>query len=191
MKSILNTIDILLGHLLAFIMNIFLHLILFIVAVIALLTVPNMIFEGSLSLNELDFAEVAIVVSLGLVSWRFFKRGRQLCISWWQLTRRFVFVLAITLLVVKAFEYALVFDVVSKNGAVGRGHFNEQSDVFGLFATILIILAVYAAAPLPTLWNRRQPAAPDTPEAEVSSADSNQPLLETPLISEHHVSTKV
>lgn len=191
MKSVLNTLDILLGHLLAFIMNLFLYLILFIAAVIALFTVPTLIFEGSLSLSELDIAEIGIVVSLFLVSWRFFKRGRQLSISRWQLTRRFVFVSAITMLIVKAIEYYSVFNVVSKSDTVGLNHFNQNSEAFGLFATIMIILAVYAAAPLPKLWNRRQSMGSDTPEAEVSSDDSSQPVLETPLLSKHHVSTKI
>ena len=191
MKSILNTLDILLGHIVAFIMNLFLHFSLFIAAVIALFTVPSMMFEGNLSLSELDLAEIGMVVSLGLVSWRFFTRGRQLCISRWQLIRRFVFVTALTLLTVTAIEYSVISNVVSKRGGVGQGDFNQLSDAFGLFATIMIILAVYAAAPLPALWSKRQSLSSGKPEAEVASADSSQPVLETPLLPEHNVSTKI
>uniref|UniRef100_UPI00404741C6 hypothetical protein n=1 Tax=Rheinheimera sp. TaxID=1869214 RepID=UPI00404741C6 len=189
MKSILNTLDIFLGHLAAGIMRTSLYLLLFIVALFTLLSIPVVYLEETLGLSELDAIEIGVSVILGLVIWRFFKRGRQLCLSWWQLTRRFVFVLAITGLITILIEYlVLIFELTDK-GTLGMEFINRHSDLNDFIATVFVVLAIYAGAPLPTLWNKKASEVSEKPEAKTSPEKSGQPIDQAQSSSENHDSS--
>ena len=186
MRAILNTVDILLGYLIASTMNILMQFILLLVAVFTLLMFPYAFLEDAVGISELDVIEIGLLATFLLVIWRFFKRGRQLCWSWWRLTRRFVFVVAVTFLVLSLIEYLIILIELFDKGSIGVDFMNRHNDLTVFLATIVILLAIYAGAPLPNLWNRVPPASSHKPKVEDSSLNVDQPVDEAQSRTKNH-----
>jgi hypothetical protein len=173
MKSILKTLDTILGHIVAGVLTLFLYIALFLTAIVELLYIPYSFFEGAAGLSELDALELGILVLLGLVIWRFFRRGRQLNWGWWQMTRRFVFVVAIMGLILTMVSYVVLILELTEKGYLEVSFINRYAEADDFLNAAFIVLAIYAGAPLPALWQKQKA------EQLGSSYASEQPASET------------
>jgi hypothetical protein len=54
-------------------------------------------------------------------------------------------------------------------------YINRHSDLDDFLGTIVVVLAIYAGAPLPKLWRKNSAKVSEKPESETSSNDSAQP----------------
>ncbi|MCL1095919.1 hypothetical protein [Shewanella kaireitica] len=148
MKSILNTIDILLGHLAAGIMTFLLYLSLGAIATLFLITIPVGFLEYRSGINDLDLAEIGSLALLCLVVWRFFSRGLSLQWSRWQLVRRFIHAVAINgLIVAFILSFLLVVRLVTK-GEVELSSLYKLHEITTFASSLIMIVTIYAAAPL-------------------------------------------
>ena len=172
MKSILNTLDIFLGHLVAGVLTLLLYLTLFLTTIAYLFFIPYGFFEGAAGLSELDALEVGILALLGLVIWRFFKRGRQLGWRWWQMTRRFVFAVAIMGLIIGIIEYIVIMTELTEKGSLELEYISGYAEVEAFVNSVLIVLTIYAGAPLPRLMQKKksEQLGHSTPEKPASEA---------------------
>ena len=148
MKSVLNTIDIILGHFAAGIMTFLLYLSLGIITALSLIAIPASFFEYSSGINELDLAEIGSLVLLCLVIWRFYRRATQINWTRWQMTRRFVFAVSTVVLLASFIELIAMWMGLYEKGLLKAGFLfrNEEIETFALY--LLIILTIYAATPL-------------------------------------------
>lgn len=180
MKSMLNTLDILLGHLAAGIMTFLLYLSFGFIAALSLIAIPAAFFEYGFGIDELDLTEMGSVVLFGLVTWRFFSRGRSQQWSKWQLIRRFIFVVAITSLIVTFILFFILVAAIIINGTVELSSLYTFDKFTTLLSNLIMIAAIYAAAPLALFYNsvhdKNSTVTPSTekltPEDETGPADS-------------------
>lgn len=180
MKSMLNTLDILVGHLAAGIMTFLLYLGFGCIAALSLIAIPADFFEYGFGIDELDLTEMGSVVLFGLVTWRFFSRGRSQQWSKWQLIRRFIFVVAITSLIVTFILFFILVAAIIINGTVELSSLYTFDKFTTLLSNLIMIAAIYAAAPLAPFYNSAHDKKSTfthsteklTPEDETGPADS-------------------
>lgn len=172
MKSFLNTLDIFLGHMIAGLLTFFLYIALFLIATVWLLIIPYYFFEGAAGLSELDVMELGGLVLLGLVIWRFFKRCRQLNWRWWQMTRRFVFVVAIMGLILYMLSYVSLFLELKEKGYLEVSFINIYAEADVFFNAAFTVLAIYAGAPLPALWQKQKAEQLDSSAPDESTSET-------------------
>ncbi|WP_434953184.1 hypothetical protein ACRWQL_09100 [Shewanella sp. HL-SH4] len=184
MKSILNTLDIFLGHLTAGVMTFLLYLSLGVVAILTVISIPIEFFEYGTGISELDLAEIVIFTCLCIVIWRFYRRGSQLYWTRWQMLRRFVFTVSSMALLLSFIALSVIRVEFSVNGRLDVEFFTTVNKFDTYISSLLIILVIYAAAPLPKLWQKKV-TADTSDEASVKQpvnvveADSPKPVPES------------
>jgi hypothetical protein len=156
MKSILNTLDILLGHLAAGVMTFLLYLSLGVVAILTVISIPIEFFEYGTGISELDLAEIVIFTCLCIVIWRFYCRGSLLYWTWWQMLRRFVFTVSSMALLLSFIALSVIWVEFSDNGRLDVEFFTTVDKFDTYISSLLIIWVIYAAAPLPKLWQQKE-----------------------------------
>lgn len=148
MKSILNTLDILLGHLAAWIMTFLLYISFGAIAVIYLIFIPFSFFEYGVNINELDLTEVSIFALLLLVIWRFFRRGISQKWSYWQLVRRFVYTVTVNALIVISCLFFMLISMLVTAGKVELSALYNIDETTNFVSSLMMLISIYAAAPL-------------------------------------------
>ncbi|MGI2169229.1 hypothetical protein ACROAE_03360 [Shewanella sp. MF05960] len=180
MKSILNTLDIFMGHLAAGVMTFLLYISFGCIAGLSLIAIPAAFFEYGFGIDELDLTEIGSVVLFGLVTWRFFRRGSLQQWSKWQLIRRFICVVAITSLIVTFILFFMFVAVIITKGTIELSSLYRFDEFITLLSNLIMIAAIYAAAPLAPFYNSAHEKNSTvttsteklTPEDEAGSADS-------------------
>lgn len=180
MKSILNTLDILLGHLAAGIMTFLLYLSLGSITVFCLVAIPFEFLEESNSISELDAMELGLFILLAGVIWRFYRRSSQLQWSWWQKQRRFVYAVSSMVLLISFIELVAVWGEVMDKGRLEIEFFNSYEEVGNYVSSLLIIIAIYASAPLPKLWPKKS-AAEKADEQSVRPSENVSESISSPF----------
>ncbi|WP_285163248.1 hypothetical protein [Shewanella goraebulensis] len=180
MKSILNVLDILLGHIAAGIMTFLLYLSLGVVAIFSLVSIPIDFFEYGAGISELDLAEIGLISCLCIVIWRFYRRGNQLNWTKWQMLRRFVFTVSSMALLLSSLALIGIWDEVSNKGRLELEFFTTVDKFDTYIFSILVILVIYAAAPLPKLWQKEktEDKSTDTPIKQPDSVLQTSSTLE-------------
>ncbi|MGI2040587.1 hypothetical protein ACRN9Z_21325 [Shewanella frigidimarina] len=184
MKSILNTLDIFLGHLAAGVMAFLLYVSFGAVAMLFLISIPIDFFEYGLGMSELDLTEIGIFTCLCIVIWRFYRRGSQLYWTKWQMLRRFVFTVSSMALFLSFIALSAIWVEVSEKGRLDVEFFTTVDKFDTYVFSLLIILVIYAAAPLPKLWQKKVTAdtsneASVNQSVNVVEADSPMPASES------------
>lgn len=180
MKSILNTLDILLGHLTAGIMTFLLYLSLGAVAALSLIAIPVGFLEYRTGINDLDLAEIGSLALLCLVIWRFFSRGMSLKWSRWQLARRFVHAVAINALIVAFILFSLLVVGLVTKGEVELSSLYKLHEVTTFSLSLIMIVTIYASAPLSPFYKDAHDttlsalSSVEEPASEASSDSSGQ-----------------
>ncbi len=134
------------------------------IAALTLAALASAPFEYTISQDDLAFADVASLILLGLVSWRFFRRGSQSGLSGWALLKRFSFSLTFTSLICVAvlalFLSAAYFDpeIIESDPTMTGGY--EDLLTYGL--TGLFLAVIYGSTPLPPLFSREASAMAST-----------------------------
>ncbi|WP_445776777.1 hypothetical protein [Shewanella sp.] len=194
MKSILNTLDIFLGHLANGIMTFLLYLSFGAVAMLFLISIPIDFFEYGLGMSELDLTEIGIFTCLCIVIWRFYRRGSQLYWTKWQMLRRFVFTVSSMALFLSFIALSAIWVEVSERGRLDVEFFTTVDKFDTYIFSLLIILVIYAAAPLPKLWQKKV-TADTSNEASVNQpvniveADSPTPVSESQTFAKRQAET--
>jgi hypothetical protein len=93
-KHILNVLDLAIGHLSGLILNAIFFAIIVILGLAQLALLFKLIFEYSVSADDLSKADLICILLFFLVSFRFFFRGIEAKQSYWFLTKRFFYTLA-------------------------------------------------------------------------------------------------
>ncbi|MEC4726805.1 hypothetical protein HWQ46_14720 [Shewanella sp. D64] len=165
MKSILNTIDIILGHLAAGIMTFLLYLSLGIVAALSLIAIPASFFEYGTGINELDLTEIGSLALLCLVVWRFYRRGTQLNWTWWQMIRRFVFAVSTVVLLASFIELIAMWMELTEKGRLEAEFLYRYEEIETFASCLLFILTIYAATPLSPFYKETQDSTLSAPSS--------------------------
>ncbi|WP_028112880.1 hypothetical protein [Ferrimonas kyonanensis] len=177
MKSILNTLDVLLGHLVAGGMTLVLYFCLAVVAIVSLVAIPGTFFEYASGISDLDLSEIGVLLLLGLVTWRFFSRGKSQYWTPWQLICRFVHVVAVSVMVMAFILFGVMVRVLWMQGTLQLSDFARAQELVTFAANLIIIITVYAATPLPPVFNKgkgRDPVASAEPDMVDSVDDLNR-----------------
>ncbi len=165
MKSILNTIDIILGHLAAGVMTFLLYLSLGIVAALSLIAIPASFFEYGSGINELDLAEIGSLTLLCLVIWRFYRRGTQSNWTWWQMIRRFVFAVSTVVLLASFIELVAMSMELTEKGLLKAEFLYRYKEIETFASSLIIILTIYAATPLSPFYKETQDSTLSAPSS--------------------------
>jgi hypothetical protein len=183
MKSMLNTLDILLGHLAAGIMAFLLYLSLGAVAILSLISIPIDFFEYGAGISELDLAEIGVFTCLCIVIWRFYRRGSQLHWTWWQMLRRFVYAVSSMALLTLFIGFFVVLMELMDKGWVEIEFISRYEEVGTYVSSLLIILTIYAAAPLPKLWQQKEAVDKATEPSVRASESVSESIFSSPEFS--------
>jgi hypothetical protein len=165
MKSVLNTIDIILGHLAAGVMTFLLYLSLGIIAALSLIAIPASFFEYGTGINELDLVEIGSLALLCLVIWRFFSRGMSVKWSIWQLFRRFVHAVAINALIVAFILFSLLLIGLIATGKIELSALYKLDEIAMLTSSLIMIVSIYAATPLSLFYKETQDSTLSAPSS--------------------------
>lgn len=178
MKLFLNHFDIWLGRLVAALMLPLLYLCLFALSVLIFYGLGIRIFEYDAGLSDVDRLEMLLLSLLLLTSYRLFWRGRQQGWSYWRLSKRFFFVTGVVTLVdVLAFTIIVVV-LLNKEGEVQANFLYQYHDAQLFFSGVLLVLALYAAGPLPRLF-KDKPVENETPLDRSESIDTKEGVNKT------------
>ncbi|GGO77590.1 hypothetical protein GCM10011348_07490 [Marinobacterium nitratireducens] len=155
MTHILNFLDGIFGRAASWSLTAVLYLSLGLLALLCLGLTPYEIFEYGEGVSDLDLSELAILIVLPLVIWRYIWRCRQQGWSWWVLMRQLGFVVAIFALL--SAEFWTLFAVIE--GQPAGSDFMEHMELLRSpwipLENLLLILCIYGAAPLPKLTAER------------------------------------
>lgn len=177
MKLFLNKLDIWLGRLVAALMLPLLYLSFFALSAFMLFVIGIGIFEYEIGLSDVDRLEFLLISLMLLTTYRLFYRGRKLSWSFWRLLKRFCFVTAIVILI-DFFIFGLFMSVVLfEKGVVQASVLYQYQDAQFFILGAILVLALYAAAPLPPLFKAKQaknealtdkPSKADNPDEAIS-----------------------
>jgi hypothetical protein len=145
-KHILNVLDLAIGHLSGLILNAIFFAIIVILGLAQLALLFKLIFEYSVSADDLSKADLICILLFFLVSFRFFFRGIEAKQSYWFLTKRFFYTLAhLTFLLLTLCSLSLLVQYLT-TGELDMSV--EYEDLYTYSALILVGLTLYAATPL-------------------------------------------
>lgn len=156
MPQIFDKMSLAIGHTARALTLLSFYLLTGLIAASTLLALVSAPFEHTISQDDLAFADVVSLTFIGLVSWRFFRRGSQSGISGWGLLKRFSFSITYTTLICIAvlafFLSATYFDpeIIESDLALTGGY--EDLLTYGL--TGLFLAVIYGSTPLPPLIAR-------------------------------------
>jgi hypothetical protein len=179
MKSMLNTLDILLGHLAAGIMTFLLYLSLGAVAIFSLIGIPFFFFEETAGISELDVMELGLLIMLVGVIWRFYRRGSQLYWTWWQMIRRFVFAISSVILLFTLVVHLAMLIELTEKGRLEIEFINRYEEFESFMLALCINLAIYAATPLPKLWQKKESSDGLSKTTQDNADESSPPHVTT------------
>lgn len=181
MSQIFDKMSLAIGHTARALTLLSFYLLTGLIAGLTLLALVSAPFEYSISQDDLAFADVVSLTFIGLVSWRFFRRGSQSGLSGWGLLKRFSFSITYTTLICAAvlalFLSATYFDpeIIESDLALTGGY--EDLLTYGL--TGLFLAVIYGSTPLPPLISRETSAIPakrcNSNSSEKSSDHSSEP----------------
>ena len=153
MPQIFDKVSLAIGHTARALTLLSFYLLTALIAALTLLALLSAPFEYTFSQDDLAFADVVSLILLGVVSWRFFRRGGQSGLSGWALVKRFSFSLTYTTLICVAvlalFLSAAYFDpeIIESDPTLTGGY--EDLLTYGL--TGLFLTVIYGSTPLPPL----------------------------------------
>jgi len=174
MKVFLSQVDLWLGRLIAAIMLPILYLTFAVLSVFMVFVIGLGIFEYEIGLSDVDRLEFLLICLVVLTSYRLFYRGRKLDWSYWRLLKRFCFVTAVVILI-DFFIFGLVVVIVLyEKGKVMAGTFYQYQDVQFFAVGAVLVLALYAAAPLPSLFKPKQALEESEQKAEDERSNETQ-----------------
>lgn len=181
MPQIFDKMSLAIGHTARALTLLSFYLLTGLIAGLTLLALVAAPFEYTISQDDLAFLDVVSLTSIGLVSWRFFRRGSQSGLSGWGLLKRFSFSITYTTLICTAvlafFLSATYFDpeIIESDLALTGGY--EDLLTYGL--TGLFLAVIYGSTPLPPLISRETSATParrcNSNRSEKSSDHSSEP----------------
>ncbi len=181
MPQFFDKVSLAIGHTARVLTLLSFYLLTALIAALTLLALLSAPFEYTFSQDDLALADVVSLILLGVVSWRFFRRGGQSGLSGWALVKRFSFSLTYTTLICVAvlalFLSAAYFDpeIIESDPALTGGY--EDLLTYGL--TGLFLAVIYGATPLRPLFSRgASEMASDeyaSNNTEKSSDDSPEP----------------
>lgn len=172
MKVFLSQVDLWLGRIVAAIMFPLLYLCFAVLSAFMLFVIGLGIFEYEIELSDVDRLEFLLISLVLLTSYRLFYRGRQLGWSYWRLLKRFCFVTAVVILI-DFFIFGLVVAIVLyEKGKVMAGTFYQYQDAQFFSVGAVLVLALYAAAPLPSLFKPKK--LPEDCEQKAEDELSNE-----------------
>ena len=145
------------------------------IAALTLIALVSAPFEYTISQDDLALADVVSLALLGLVIWRFFRRGRQSGLSSWALLQRFSFSVTFTALICVAvfalFLSAAYFNPETLGSDVTQTGGYDDLLTYGVTAVFISI--IYGATPLPPLFSGE--ASATTPNGRDSTSSVHYP----------------
>ncbi|MGB0467631.1 MAG: hypothetical protein ACPGF7_08915 [Pontibacterium sp.] len=166
MKSLIGQVDLWLGRIVTAFMLPILYLCFAALSAFMLFVIGIGIFEYEIGLSDLDRLEFLLISLVLLTSYRLFYRGRKLGWSFWCLIKRFCFVTAVVILI-DFFIFGLVVTIMLyEKGKVMAGTLYQYQDAQFLVLGGVLVLALYAAAPLPSLFRPKSALEDSEPKAE-------------------------
>nr|WP_067297735.1 hypothetical protein [Marinobacterium profundum] len=174
MKNILNFFDGIFGRIASWALKAVLYCSLGLITLFQLWLVPVDTFEYDEGLSDLDLTELAILLLLPLVIWRYVWRCRQQSWGWWSLLRQLGFVIGTFALLSETFW--TLFAVIQGQPA-GSDFLEYQQLLRSAWVPVehlILIFCIYGAAPLPKL--RGEQLTKPAPEA---AEDTVPPTFES------------
>jgi len=177
MKLFLNQLDIWLGRLVAALMYPLLYLIFLALSLLMFVGIGADIFEYDAGLSDVDRLEMLLLSLLLLASFRMFYRGRQQHWSYWRLLKRFFFVTGTVALINSLVFSLMISGLLIEQGEVRVNILYQYEDANFFITGAILVLALYAAAPLPPLFKAKQaenevltdkPSKTDNPNEAIS-----------------------
>ncbi|MGR3979433.1 hypothetical protein [Pseudoalteromonas sp. 1181_04] len=156
MKSLLNTVDILLGHFARGFTVVFLYIVISLIAVTSLLLIPFSFFEYDAGLSDLDLVELGLFILLIAAVWRFYNRCFNLKWTKWRAIKRFVFVVAFAELLYMFFYAVYLIIELADQGVLGVEILDRHADFESFLSSLVIIAAIYAGTPLPPFYLNKE-----------------------------------
>lgn len=170
MKLFLNHLDIWLGRLVVALMLPLLYLSFLALSLLMLYVISVSIFEYGAGFSDVDRLEILLMSLLILASYRLFYRGRQQHWSYWRLLKRFFFATA-TVTLMDTFVFNVIISMLLReNGKVLMNDLHQFTDTHLFISGAILVLALYAAAPLPPLFKGKQ-VENELPVAKADNAD--------------------
>lgn len=155
MPQFFNKVSLAIGHTARVLTFLSFYLLSALIAALTLIALVSAPFEYTISPDDLALADVVSLALLGLVIWRFFRRGRQSGLSSWVLLQRFSFSVTFTALICVAvfalFLSAAYFDPEMIGGGLTLTGGYDDLLTYGVTATFISI--IYGATPLPPLFS--------------------------------------
>lgn len=184
MKAVLNVIDILSGRLLAVIMIPLLYISMLLFALAMPVWLSLNVFEYQSGLDDLDSLEALLLLLLSAVSIRFFWRSQQQGMSiWWQL-RRFIFVLGIVSLIYCFIGFSLYGFILYKEGQIIQSDVVGSDDIEFFVVGAVLFFSIFAAAPLPPLFNKKLAVDADGEGKALGALSSEQDTFSADAVSD-------
>lgn len=174
MKLLFSQVDLWLGRLVAAVMVPLLYLCIFAFSLLMFFAIGFGIFEYEIGLADVDRLEFLLVTLVLFTSYRLFYRGRKEGWDYWRLIKRFSFVTAIVILI-DVFIFNLILTVLLvEKGKVMVATLYQYQDAQFFIAGGVLVLALYAAAPLPPLFKSKvvpNESGEEVPEVDVAEQE--------------------